>query len=72
MTLEPDDYKNYYRIANAYKSNMQYDLAKENFQKYLTSPKKLDPRRIADVNKEIVNMDVCNNLVKNPGLLIKN
>ncbi len=66
MQLEPDDYKNYYRIANAYKSNMQYDLAKENFQKYLTSPKRLDPRRVADVNKEIANMDICNQLVKNP------
>ncbi|MDI1234863.1 MAG: OmpA family protein [bacterium] len=66
LVLEPDNYYNYYRLANAYRNNMQYDLAKENFQKYLTSPKKLDPRRIADVNKEIANMDICNNLVKNP------
>ncbi len=66
MTLEPNDYLNYYRIAIAYKNNMEYDLAKENYQKYLTSPKKLDPRRIADVNKEILNMDVCNTLIKNP------
>ena len=66
LTLEPDNYYHYFRLASAYRNNMQYDLAKENYQKYLTSPKKLDPRRIADVNKEIANMDICNNLVKNP------
>ncbi len=66
IELEPENYYHYYRLAAAYKNNMQYDLAKENYQKYLTSPKKLDPRRIADVNKEIANMDICNELVKNP------
>ncbi|MES2617587.1 MAG: OmpA family protein [Bacteroidota bacterium] len=66
LELEPENYYNYYRLANAYKNNMQYDLAKSNFQKYLTNPKKLDARRVEDVNKEIVNMDVCIDLMNNP------
>lgn len=66
IDLEPENYFQYYRLGNAYKNDMQYGEAKKMFEKYLKSPKKLDPRRIAAVEKEIKNMDACNKLVENP------
>ncbi|MEX0596040.1 MAG: hypothetical protein WD512_06020, partial [Candidatus Paceibacterota bacterium] len=55
-----------FRLAVAYKNDMQYSEAKLMFEKYLKSPKKLDPRRKTLVELEITNMDVCDLLVKNP------
>lgn len=66
INLEPDNYYNYYRLGYTYKSNMQYDEAKTALEKYLTSPKKLDPRRIKDVEKEIQNLAVCKKLMSEP------
>ncbi|MDP2175225.1 MAG: OmpA family protein [Bacteroidota bacterium] len=64
--LEPENYYQYFRLGIAYKNDMQYGEAKKMFEKYLKSPKKLDPRRISMVQIEIANMDVCDQLVKNP------
>jgi outer membrane protein OmpA-like peptidoglycan-associated protein len=66
VDLEPENYFQYFRLANAYKNDMQYGEAKKMFEKYLKSPKKLDPRRVSMVEKEIQNMDACNQLVENP------
>jgi hypothetical protein len=40
-------------------------VGEEMFEKYLKSPKKLDPRRITAVNKEIANLKKCELLVQN-------
>lgn len=66
LSLEPENYYHYYRLGLAYTSTMQYQLAKESYQTYLTSPKKLDPRRVEDVKKKIANADVCIGLMNNP------
>ena len=65
IDIEPENYYHYFRLGHAYKNNMNYAESKEMFEKYLKSPKKLDPRRIAVVNKEIANLKKCELLVQN-------
>jgi len=66
ISMEPDNFYNYYRLGFALKSDMKYQEAKEAFEKYLRNPKKIDPRKKEYIENEIKNMDACDNLVKNP------